>query len=116
MRALDCDCGQHLEGTDDQKLFDEAQKHVNRDHPEMQPNAERIREIVAEKAYDKKPDIWAGIDIPPRAAAVMGGGGMPTSSTRPEPRQERQESVQAEEEQEGKKGLVDKIKDKLTDQ
>jgi predicted small metal-binding protein len=116
MRALDCDCGQHLEAADDQKLFDEAQKHLNRDHPEMLLNDERMREIVAEKAYDKKPDLWAGIDIPPRAAAFMGGGGMPTSSTRPEPRQKPQESVQADEEQEGKKGLVDKIKDKLTDQ
>ena len=114
MRALDCDCGQHLEGADDQKLFDEAQKHMDRDHPEMRLSAERVREIVAEKAYDKKPDHWAGIDIPPRAAAFMGGGGMPTSSTRPEPRQKPQESVQPDEEQEGKRGLVDKIKDKLT--
>ncbi len=28
MRALVCDCGQHLEASDDQKLFDEAQKHM----------------------------------------------------------------------------------------
>jgi hypothetical protein len=116
MRALDCDCGQHLEAADDQKLFDEAQKHLNRDHPEMGLSNERVREIVAEKAYDKKPDLWAGIDIPPLAAAFMGGGGMPPSSTRPEPRLKPHESVQADEEQEGKKGLVDKIKDKLTDQ
>ena len=34
MRALDCDCGRHLEAADDQKLFDEVQKHVNRDHLE----------------------------------------------------------------------------------
>jgi len=116
MRVLDCDCGQHLEAADDQKLFDKAREHLNRDHPEMRLSAERIREIVTEKAYDKKPDLLAGIDIPPRAAAFMGGGGMSTSSTRPEPRQKPQESVQADEEQEEKKGLVDKIKDKLTDQ
>ncbi len=116
MRALDCDCGRHLKAADDEKLFDKAKEHVSRDHPEMQLSDEQVREIVAEKAYDKKPDIWAGIDVPPRAAAFMGGGGMPTSSTRPEPRQKPQESVQADEEQEGKKGLVDKIKDKLTDQ
>jgi len=116
MRALDCDCGQHLEAADDQKLFDEVQEHLNRDHPEMGLSDERVREIVAEKAYDKKPDLLTGIDIPPRAAAFMGGGGMPTSSTRPEPRQKPQDSVQADEEQEGKRGLVDKIKDKLTDQ
>jgi predicted small metal-binding protein len=116
MRALVCDCGQHLEASDDQKLFDEAQKHMNRGHPEMQLSAERAREIVTEKAYDKKPDLLAGIDIPPRAAAFMGGGGMPPSSTRPELRQEPQDSVQANEEQEGKKGLVDKIKGKLKGQ
>ena len=116
MRALDCDCGQHLEAADDQKLYDEAQKHMDRDHSEMRLSAERVREIVAEKAYDKKPDLWAGIDISPRAAAFMGGGGMPTSSTRPEPRQKPQDSVQADEEQEGKKGLVDKIKDELRGQ
>ena len=115
MRALDCDCGQHLEAANDEKLFDEAQEHVNRDHPEMQLSAEQVREIVAEKAYDKS-DVWAGIDIPPRAAAYMGAGGMLPSSTRPEPRQKRQDSVRAEEGQEGKKGLVDKIKDKLTGQ
>ncbi len=113
MRALDCDCGQHLEASDDQKLFDEAQKHMNRDHPEMQFSAERVREIVTEKAYEKKPDLLAGIDIPPRAAAFMGGGGMPPSSTRPETREKRQERVRAKEKQDGKEGLVAKIKDKL---
>ncbi len=114
MRALDCDCGRHLEAANDQKLFDKAQEHVNRDHPEMRLSAEQVREIVAEKAYDKKPDLWAGIDIPPRAAAFMGGGRMSTSSTRPEPRQKSQDGVQAEEGGEGKKRLVDKIKDKLS--
>ena len=116
MRALDCDCGQHLEAADDEKLFDKAKEHVNRDHPEMQLGDEQVREIVAEKAYEKKPDLWAGIDIPPRAAAYMGGGGMPPSSTRPEPRQKRRNSGQAEEGQEEKKGLVGKIKDKLRSQ
>ena len=114
MRALDCDCGRHLEAADDEKLFDKAKEHVTRDYPEMQLGDEQVREIVAEKAYDKKPDLWRGIDIPPRAAAYMGAGGMPPSSTRPEPRQKRRDRVPAEEGQEGKKGLVDKIKDKLT--
>jgi hypothetical protein len=35
MRALDCDCGQHLEAADDQELFDKAKEHLIRDHPEM---------------------------------------------------------------------------------
>ncbi len=114
MRALDCDCGRHLQAANDQKLFDKVQERVSRDHhPEMQLSAEQVREMVAEKAYDKKPDILAGTDIPPRAAAYMGAGGMPPSSTRPEPRQKRQERVRAKGKQEGKEGLVEKIKDKL---
>ena len=76
MRALAYDCGQHLEASDDQKLFGEAQKHMNRDHPEMQLSDKRVRETVTEKAYDKKPDLLARIDIPPQATAFMGGGGM----------------------------------------
>ena len=117
MRALNCDCGRILKAANDEELFEKAKEHVNRDHPEMRLSAERVREIVAEKAYEKKPDLWAGIDIPPRAAAYMGAGGMPPSSTRPEPRQKPQESVQAEEgQEEKKKALVEKIKDKLTGQ
>ena len=116
MRALDCDCGRILKAANDEELFYKAKEHVNREHPEMLLSDERVREIVAEKAYDKKPEFWAGIDIPPRAAAYMGAGGMPPSSTRPEPRQKRRNSGQPEEGQEGKKGLVEKIKDKLTGQ
>jgi hypothetical protein len=115
MRALHCDCGRHLEAAADEKLFDKAQAHVSREHPERKLGAEQVHELVVVKAYDKKPDIWAGIDIPPRAAAYMGAGGMPPSSTRPESRQKRRDRVQeAEEGREGKKGLVDKIKYKLT--
>ena len=114
MRALDCDCDRHLEAADDQKLLDKVQEHVSRDHsPEMQLSAEQVREMVAEKAYDKKPDIWAGTDIPPRAAAYMGAGGMPPSSTRPETREKRQERVRAKEKQDENEGLVAKIKDML---
>jgi hypothetical protein len=46
-----------MEPANDEKLFDKAQKHMDRDHPEMRLSAERVREIVAQKAYDKKPDL-----------------------------------------------------------
>jgi predicted small metal-binding protein len=112
MRAMECpDDGHHMEADNDEELFKMARRHTNEAHPEAQLTDEQVRAIVAESAYDKR-DILAGIDIPPRAAAFMGGGGMPPSSTRPGPRQKRQDSVQANEEQEGKKGLVGKIKDK----
>ena len=122
MRALDCDCGQHLEADNDEGLFDRAQEHINRDHPNMQLTDEQVRQLLAERAYDKRDapssqpsDTLAGIDIPPRASAVMGGGGMQPSSTRPEPHQNQEDTAQ-EGEQEEEKGLVDKAKDKLRGQ
>ncbi|MGH3090633.1 MAG: DUF1059 domain-containing protein [Rubrobacteraceae bacterium] len=53
MRALDCECGRHLEAADDEKLFEQAREHVDRDHPEMQLDDEQVRGIVAEGAYGK---------------------------------------------------------------
>ena len=36
MRAIECPCGHHLEGADDDELFRLAREHVDRDHPEIQ--------------------------------------------------------------------------------
>jgi predicted small metal-binding protein len=53
MRALDCECGQHLEAGSDEGLFEQARAHVDRDHPEMRLSDEQVREIVSGGAYDK---------------------------------------------------------------
>ncbi len=122
MRALDCDCGQHLEAANDEELFEKAREHVNRGHPNMQLTDEQVRQLVAERVYDKTDaqsshpsDTLAGIDIPSRASAVMGGGGMQPSSTRPKPRQSQVGAAQ-EGEQEEEKDLIDKAKDKMRGQ
>jgi predicted small metal-binding protein len=52
MRAIDCPCGHHLEGADDDELFRLAREHINRDHPEMQRSDEQTRERVTNDAYD----------------------------------------------------------------
>jgi predicted small metal-binding protein len=52
MRVIDCPCGHHLEGADDDELFRLAREHINRDHPEMQRTDEQIRERVVKDAYD----------------------------------------------------------------
>ncbi len=107
MRAIDCDCGHHMEAANDEELFTKARAHVDQDHPEMQLTDEQIRQIVAERAYDKADilsqpsDPLAGVDIPARAAGVMGGvGGMAPSATRPgedaPPPRDRQEEVSRE--------------------
>ena len=53
MRALDCQCGQHMEAANDGELFERAREHVDRDHPEMGLDDEQVRGIVAQGAYDK---------------------------------------------------------------
>ena len=55
MRAIECPCGHHLEGADDQALVRLAREHVDRDHPEMQRTDEQLRERVAADAYDVQP-------------------------------------------------------------
>jgi MFS family permease len=35
MRAIECPCGHHVEGDDDDELFRPARRHVDSDHPEM---------------------------------------------------------------------------------
>ncbi|MGB2952497.1 MAG: MFS transporter [Gaiellaceae bacterium] len=52
MRAIECPCGHHLEGADDEELFRLAREHVDRDHPEMQRTDDELRQRVAADAYD----------------------------------------------------------------
>ena len=52
MRAIDCPCGHHLEGEDDEELVRLAREHVERDHPEMERSDEQIRQRIAADAYD----------------------------------------------------------------
>jgi predicted small metal-binding protein len=52
MRAIDCPCGHHLEGQDDDELFRLAREHIERDHPEMERSDEQMRERVAADAYE----------------------------------------------------------------
>jgi predicted small metal-binding protein len=52
MRALECPCGHHLEGADDEELFRLARDHIDREHPEMDRSDEQIRVRVTADAYD----------------------------------------------------------------
>lgn len=53
MRALDCECGQHLQAENDEALYERAREHVERDHPEMGLSNEQVRGIVEQGAYDR---------------------------------------------------------------
>ena len=52
MRAIDCPCGHHFQADTDEELFRVCREHVDRDHPEMERTAERIRDRVAADAAD----------------------------------------------------------------
>ena len=52
MRAIECPCGHHLEGADDEELFRLAREHVDSEHPELQRTDAQLRERVAADAYD----------------------------------------------------------------
>jgi len=53
-RALDCFCGQYLEGDDEEELLNWAKAHAERQHSDMQLTEEQVRKMVEEGAYDTK--------------------------------------------------------------
>jgi hypothetical protein len=51
-RALDCFCGEYLEGDNDEELLNWTRAHVQRKHSDMDFTDEQIQQIVAEGGYD----------------------------------------------------------------
>jgi len=54
-RALDCFCGEYVEGDNDEELLNWTKAHIGRQHPDMQLTDEQVRQIVEEGAYDINP-------------------------------------------------------------
>jgi predicted small metal-binding protein len=52
MRAIDCPCGDHLEGADDEDLVRMARQHIEEHHPDMDRSEEQLRNRIAAGAYD----------------------------------------------------------------
>jgi hypothetical protein len=51
MRAVDCPCGEHIEGTTDASLVESVKEHANQEHPDRYEEAE-LRLLVSTTAYD----------------------------------------------------------------
>ena len=51
-RALDCFCGQYLEGDNDEELLNWTRAHVSRKHSDMDLTDEQVSKMVEEGAYD----------------------------------------------------------------
>ena len=47
MRAIDCPCGHHFEGADDEELFRLCREHVDADRSD-----EQLRERIAADGYE----------------------------------------------------------------
>ena len=52
MRAIECPCGHHLEGKDDNELFRLAREHVDSDHPDLKRTDDELRARISADAYD----------------------------------------------------------------
>ncbi len=51
MRAVDCPCGEFLEGTNDTELLESAKRHANEEHPGQYSEAD-LRILISTSAYD----------------------------------------------------------------
>jgi predicted small metal-binding protein len=52
MRAIDCSCGYHAEAADDEGLVQKMKEHSQQAHPQWRATDERVRQEVAQHAYD----------------------------------------------------------------
>ncbi len=52
VKAVDCTyCKCHIEGVDDEELFDQLQIHIEQAHPEEEVSDQRIGELLATNSY-----------------------------------------------------------------
>ena len=52
MRAIDCECGEHLEAADDDMLFEMARAHADQVHADARFSDAQVWELITANAYD----------------------------------------------------------------
>jgi predicted small metal-binding protein len=52
VRAIECPCGHHLEGADDEEPVRLAREHIEEHHPEMERSEAQLHARIAADAYD----------------------------------------------------------------
>jgi predicted small metal-binding protein len=67
IKALDCDCGQHLESASEVGLVKQVTEHANEAHPDMNMDREQAEQFVRERGYDKEEAHDQNVD--PRASS-----------------------------------------------
>ena len=58
MRAVDCPCGEYLEGSNDAELLESAKRHANEEHEGQYTEAD-LRILVNTSAYDAGREVRA---------------------------------------------------------
>jgi predicted small metal-binding protein len=51
MRAVDCPCGEHFEGSNDEELMRRTREHADKEHPDEYQDAD-LRLLINRGAYD----------------------------------------------------------------
>jgi predicted small metal-binding protein len=52
VRKLDCQCGQTVEGENDEELFRAGKQHISEVHPNENITDDQLRQLIATQAYD----------------------------------------------------------------
>jgi predicted small metal-binding protein len=52
VRKLDCQCGQTVEGENDEELFRAGKQHITEVHPGENITDDQLRQLIATQAYD----------------------------------------------------------------
>ena len=55
MRAIDCECGHHLEAADLEELVELTRLHVAEQHPQLQTGEDEIRALLEDRSYELAP-------------------------------------------------------------
>lgn len=53
IKALDCDCGQHLESASEEGLVKQVREHADEAHPDLGMDREQAQKLVGERGYDQ---------------------------------------------------------------
>jgi predicted small metal-binding protein len=67
IKAINCDCGQHLESASQVGLVKQVHEHATEAHPEMNLDREGAERMVREKGYD--PNETHDQNVDPRASS-----------------------------------------------
>jgi hypothetical protein len=55
MRAIDCECGHHLEAADLEGLVEETRRHMAELHPDLQAGEDEVLALLEDRSYELVP-------------------------------------------------------------